>query len=570
MLAGSWRPMVGISMSYRRGNSAIAGRIADRLRLHFGTQSVFMDVRDIAAGHDFRQRIKEALASSQVLIAVIGPRWLNPPKREGHRTTIQDEQDWVRIEVETALQKKLRVIPVLVEGGVMPKVAQLPASIQELAFRQAIKVDSGPDFDAHMGRLIAAVASFIASSSLEASVAMDFAPPAKARASRLLRQRRAAVEALPIGLSPTWEERFAAHQASGRPNAVERDWASDENIVAYSRVSSLASKLLVGAAAIGMAAWLFHRELTVIGAALVELFRSVAPATPGISREDARTIDVSVFGPGALEPGREGLIQVFLHELDQRSVAQSLAQQMDPRAVRRGIKTLAMEILHGQTVEVLLESRGLVVEQSMQSLIWRGEPDFCQFTVAIPEGSSGRTFYPRVLVLVDSVPIGSLTVAIRAEADPEGKPITLLGDNARRYQRAFLSYASANRSEVLKRAQMLRAMRISFFQDILDLDPGVRWERKVYKEIDSCDVFLLFWSSAAKASEWVLKEAEYALRRQRASDDAIPDITPVLLEGPPPPPPPDFLKDIHFNDSLIYVLAGEAAKRDSVESGKPH
>jgi WD40 repeat protein len=155
--------MVGISMSYRRANSAIAGRIADRLRLHFGTHSVFMDVHDIAAGLDFRQRIKEALANSLVLIAVIGPRWLNPPRRKGDHTTIQDANDWVRIEVETALENKRYIIPVLVEGGTMPKVAQLPPSLHEFAFRHAINLDSGADFDAHMSRLIDSIENVLQS-----------------------------------------------------------------------------------------------------------------------------------------------------------------------------------------------------------------------------------------------------------------------------------------------------------------------------------------------------------------------------------------------------------------------
>ena len=55
---------------------------------------------------------------------------------------------------------------------------------------------------------------------------------------------------------------------------------------------------------------------------------------------------------------------------------------------------------------------------------------------------------------------------------------------------------------------MLQAAGISFFQDVLKLDPGVRWEREIYKNIDKCDLFLLFWSPAAKDLQWVIKEAE--------------------------------------------------------------
>jgi hypothetical protein len=253
----------------------------------------------------------------------------------------------------------------------------------------------------------------------------------------------------------------------------------------------------------------------------------------------------------------EALIQVFLHQLDQREVVKALATEADPEAARRGIQTLAAEIARGQRVEIILEGRGLQIDQERQSIIWRGEPCACQFTVTAPRDSADRSFHPRVLVLVDSVPVGSVTFALKVtrgkvtESEPE-----LRGDRARRYSYAFLSYASPDRAEVIKRAQGLKAGGTSFFNDLLSLEPGERWERRLYQEIDRCDVFYLFWSSQSKASEWVMREIEYALARSAASENGDPDIIPVILEGPPPPTPPDTLKDIHFNDALLYVLAG--------------
>ena len=125
------------------------------------------------------------------------------------------------------------------------------------------------------------------------------------------------------------------------------------------------------------------------------------------------------------------------------------------------------------------------------------------------------------------------------------------GTSARRYNHAFLSYASPDRKEVLKRAQILEAAGVSFFQDTLKLDPGTRWEKAIYKNIDTCDLFLLFWSKAALESEWVIKEAEYALKRQ--GDGDVPDIVPVILEAPPLPPAS--LAAIHFNDLIHYLIA---------------
>jgi hypothetical protein len=105
------------------------------------------------------------------------------------------------------------------------------------------------------------------------------------------------------------------------------------------------------------------------------------------------------------------------------------------------------------------------------------------------------------------------------------------------------------------------------FQDILSLSPGERWEQKIYAGIDTSDVFLLFWSRNAQKSEWVIREAEYALQRaQNAPLDQPLEIVPVLLEGPPPPAPPPSLKAIHFNDPIRHVIFAEEciaeARRD--------
>jgi hypothetical protein len=126
---------------------------------------------------------------------------------------------------------------------------------------------------------------------------------------------------------------------------------------------------------------------------------------------------------------------------------------------------------------------------------------------------------------------------------------------ARHYSMAFTSYASRDRDQVLARLQMLSLAGIPFFQDILDIEPGERWEKKLYQKIDQCDLFLLFWSRAAAESEWVLREARYALARKAGDDAAPPEIMPVILEGPPVVEPPQDLAYLHFNDRLIYFMA---------------
>jgi hypothetical protein len=149
--------MPKITVSYRRDDSeAITGRIFDRLVANYGKESVFRDIDNIPPGVDFRKHIDGALKETDVLMVVIGRRWLGSVKQGSAR--IHDEADPVRIEVETALQRGIPVIPVLVGETKMPTAAQLPPSLKEFAFRNAVRVDSGQDFDHHTERLMRAMA----------------------------------------------------------------------------------------------------------------------------------------------------------------------------------------------------------------------------------------------------------------------------------------------------------------------------------------------------------------------------------------------------------------------------
>jgi len=145
--------MAKLSISYRRADSeAITGRIFDRLSAHYGKDAVFRDIDNIPAGEDFRERIKEALQNSDILLAIVGPKWTGPARSGTSR--INEETDQVRIELETALQKGIPVIPVLVGGSKPPKPQQLPPDLKDFAFLNAVRVDSGQDFDMHVDRLI--------------------------------------------------------------------------------------------------------------------------------------------------------------------------------------------------------------------------------------------------------------------------------------------------------------------------------------------------------------------------------------------------------------------------------
>jgi hypothetical protein len=125
----------GVFISYRRADQpALAGRLYDKLEAKFGESRVFMDVDSIELGLDFVQVLNETLARCEVLLVVIGRDWLNASDEHNVRR-LDNPGDYVRIEIETALERNIRVIPVLVDGTRMPRASDLPKSISALARR---------------------------------------------------------------------------------------------------------------------------------------------------------------------------------------------------------------------------------------------------------------------------------------------------------------------------------------------------------------------------------------------------------------------------------------------------
>jgi len=147
--------MPKIFFCYRREDSDHqAGRLFDHLVSHYGAEKIFKDVNSIQLGRDFRKILAENVAQCDVFLALIGDRWLSAVKADGERR-LDDPTDFVRFEIESALNRDIQVIPVLVgRTTTAPKQEDLPKSIQALAFRQSIQVRPDPDFCHDIERLI--------------------------------------------------------------------------------------------------------------------------------------------------------------------------------------------------------------------------------------------------------------------------------------------------------------------------------------------------------------------------------------------------------------------------------
>jgi len=114
-----------------------------------------MDVDSVGLGADFVKTIEETVGSCDVLIAVIGSRWLTCTDAQGARR-LDSPEDFVRTEIAAALRRDIRVIPVLVDGALMPRSTDLPNDLKQLVRRNALEVGD-THFDDDCRRLIAAI-----------------------------------------------------------------------------------------------------------------------------------------------------------------------------------------------------------------------------------------------------------------------------------------------------------------------------------------------------------------------------------------------------------------------------
>ena len=127
-------------ISYRRDDSAgYAGRLYDRLEREFGRDHLVMDVDSIPLGANFVKVLGDEVAKCDLLLAIIGPGWLEARDEEGKRR-LENPQDFVRIEIGTALKRGIPVIPILLEGTRIPKADQLPDDLKELTLRNGLNV----------------------------------------------------------------------------------------------------------------------------------------------------------------------------------------------------------------------------------------------------------------------------------------------------------------------------------------------------------------------------------------------------------------------------------------------
>lgn len=149
-------PTTDIFLNYREQDTLYhLGPLDYRLKNRFGADRVFFAKRGIDVGDQWREAIEDAIGKSTVMLVLIGPRWLGVTDEKGQRK-LDDPNDIVRWEIETALDQGMRLVPVLLEGVSMPRKEDLPASLKALPDLQAQRVN-GYDWERDTDTLIKAI-----------------------------------------------------------------------------------------------------------------------------------------------------------------------------------------------------------------------------------------------------------------------------------------------------------------------------------------------------------------------------------------------------------------------------
>jgi hypothetical protein len=137
-----------IFINYRRDDSAPhALNVAQYLENTFGKRNIFIDIDRLRAGLKFRTVLEDKLGQCKVMLAIIGPNWIDARDGKTGSRRIDNPEDWVRVEIERALARNIPVIPILLDGARMPKASQLPKDLKELSKRGGIHISDASFYE---------------------------------------------------------------------------------------------------------------------------------------------------------------------------------------------------------------------------------------------------------------------------------------------------------------------------------------------------------------------------------------------------------------------------------------
>ncbi len=259
--------------------------------------------------------------------------------------------------------------------------------------------------------------------------------------------------------------------------------------------------------------------------------------------DDLSSVSFTAITPKNIKKGKRYLLRVAMYEVNHEEIVQKIIEEFQEEVQK--ISKSSFEIQTGKKVTLKLFTNDFPFTELEESMIWNKEACDFSFLFQVPKEYDNDDILFFIKILIDDVLVGKMEFLVKLEE----KDLQNIKLEMNKIKKAFISYASQNRDEVLTCIQGMQKVcpDIDFFLDVLKLRSGNHWEEKLWEEIEKSDVFYLFWSTYAKDSPWVMKELECALKTKGLSF-----IEPVPLESPKKCPPPKSLESLHFNDWEIY------------------
>jgi Protein kinase domain/TIR domain len=266
-------------------------------------------------------------------------------------------------------------------------------------------------------------------------------------------------------------------------------------------------------------------------------------------------VSFTVTTPPWVRPGTPCVIDVWAHFERQRQEVLHRAREAAGGEVRCHSKG-PVQVARGSVLTVRLQVEGVLIPEPEDTVWWDGEIGNATFPVQVPAGVSEGPKQGQATILLSGLQIARVHFILPVSQAPlQREPPA---QREERHRKAFASYATADRNEVLARVQGLQkaAPGLEIFLDVFSLRSGQYWERELWEVIPRNDVFYLFWSANARKSEWVEKEWRCALKTR-----GLDFIDPVPLEPPHKVPPPPELAEKHFNDWVLAFMHTQHARR---------
>jgi hypothetical protein len=257
--------------------------------------------------------------------------------------------------------------------------------------------------------------------------------------------------------------------------------------------------------------------------------------------ETAEPVQLGAQVPRAVHAGQEFSASFVAHGKDDDEYVRVRLDGLAPTArTLLGLKRYRWR--RGTRVTVALSGQHLSVTPPSQEFEWSGQPEFLDFDVRVDDGANGDAVTLRFDISVEGFAVGRLRPAIPLRAERVGdERITIRGVPV---QTAFASYAWEDRDRVGDAvAALVSIAGIDVFMDVTHLRAGERWRPTLRSEIENREVFILFWSRSASASDWVDWEWRTALQQKGFDGIRVRPLEPATLA-----PPPLELAELNFGD----------------------